>query len=116
MEEQKIIAIVGSHVDTVTNISNYLEGKGYKTVWAYLGMQAIPLCKSNSPRLLIMDATLAGAGAFEIAKILPEQKILVMTALTDTEQLAKQFKNIIGVISKPIDLEEVETYVKKFAK
>jgi len=111
-----IIAIVGSHVDSVTALSNYLEAKGYKTCWAYLGTEAIPLCTREHPSLLIIDSTLAGMGAFEIARLMPNQKILVMTALDDLGPLASQFRNIIGIVKKPLDVEEVENIIRKKVK
>lgn len=107
------IAVVGGHVDSVTNICNYLDGKGFKPFWAYLGNEVVSLCANNSPDLLIMDSTLTGLGAFEAAKLLPKQKIIVMTALDDVEALAAQFKNIVGVIKKPVDLEELEKLIRK---
>ncbi|MBS3071968.1 response regulator [Candidatus Pacearchaeota archaeon] len=111
-----LVAIVGSHVDTVTEISNYLETHGFKTVWAYLGNEAVPLCQSTHPDLIIMDVVMSGMGGFEVAKILPNQKFLFMTAMDELENKASTFRNSIGLIKKPIDFEELESKIKKHFK
>ncbi|MBS3091052.1 response regulator [Candidatus Pacearchaeota archaeon] len=107
------VALIGNHVDTITNMSNYLRSKGIETCWAYLGNEAVSLCKNNNPDILIMDSTMSGMGAFEAAKLLPKQKIIVMTGLSDIEFLASHIKNIVGVVKKPVDLEELEKLIRK---
>src|SRR3989344_1798520 len=113
MAKEIKVAIVGGHVDSVTNISNYLQGVGIKTVWAYLGTEVVSLCQNNNPDVLLMDSTMSGLGAFEAAKLLPKQKIIVMTGLDDVDQLAKQFNNIKIVMKKPVDLEELQKNIRK---
>ena len=114
-KRELVVAIVGSHVDSVTAISNYLEARKMRTCWAYIGTEAIALCRMNNARILVMDSTMAGMGAFEVAKLFPEQKMIVITALDDVDQLASQFRNIVGVVKKPVDYEELENLIKKKA-
>jgi len=109
------IAIVDDHVSTVTSISNFLEAYGFKTVWAYLGKDVPELCRRESPDLLILDINLEYTTGFDVARDLPKQKILFMTALDNMDSKIKNVKNSIGFIKKPIDnIHLMEIIMKEF--
>lgn len=112
----KLIVIAGNLVDNVTNISNFLEARGYKTVWAYNGIDALELCKESKPALLIIDIKLDGMSGFEVAKNLINQKFLFMSADEDLLAIARRFEGSIGSIKKPVDLEEMLEIIKKKIK
>jgi DNA-binding response OmpR family regulator len=108
------VAVIDDHVDTVTSISNYLEAKGFKTVWAYDGKAAVELCKKENPDALVLDIKMPEMNGFEVAKALQgKQKIIFMTAYEDVQQEAAKFNNAIGIINKPVDLEEVLSLLRK---
>jgi len=115
-KKTKLIAIAGNLIDSVTNISNFLEAKGFKTCWAYNGVDAIDLCKEKNPDLLLIDIKISMADGFEVAKQLPRQKILFMCADESLIDEADSFKNSLGVISKPVDLEELLGALKSSLK
>ncbi len=96
------IAIADDHVDTVTSISNYLEGNGIKTVWAYTADDAINLCKKEHPDLLVINFKMEDLTAPEIAHQLSFQKIVFMISRDFNKELPKS-ENILGTIYKPID-------------
>lgn len=107
------IAIVGNLVDSVTSLSNYLEAKGFQTVWAYNGRDAVVLCNKEHPDLLIIDVKLDLINGFDVARLLPQQKVLFMSALEGITAQAATFKNSVGIIAKPIDTEQVLAILKK---
>ena len=107
------IEVVDDHVDTVTATSNYLEGIGFKTVWAYNGEDAISVCKKEKPSLLLLDIKMPGMSGFDVAKNLPETEILFATAYDDMEEKTHKFKNSIGLIRKPIDFENLVKVIRQ---
>jgi DNA-binding response OmpR family regulator len=112
-ESDLLIAIVDDNVGTVTSISNILDSKGFRTVWAYNGAEAVKLCKSAKPNLLILDVRMPNMTGFDIAKQLPGQKILFMSAHEDSIEEASKIKGSIGVIKKPISAGELIDRVRK---
>ena len=109
-----LIAIVDDLIDTAVSISNYLEANGFRTVWAYNGLDAIKLCKKEAPDVLILDIKMPpGMNGFEVADSLPKtQKIIFMSGFDGVEEKAKAYKNCIGILRKPIDLGEVESLLR----
>jgi|GEM_PF-1438077 len=106
-ERDVLVAIVNNHIDTVTGISNYLEGKGFRTIWAYDGKDAVRLCEEKKPDLLFIDIQMPEMNGFDVARALPNQKILFMAAPDDVERHAAAFKNSIGVLHKPVNYGEL---------
>jgi CheY-like chemotaxis protein len=113
-EHDFLIAIVDDHIDTVTSMSNYLEAKGFRTAWAYTGLDAIELCKSKSPDILILDIRMPGMDGFEVADALPKtQKIIFMSGFDGVEEKVGKYRNCIGLLQKPIDLDQAESLLRK---
>jgi CheY-like chemotaxis protein len=107
-EKDFLIAIVDDHIDTVVSISNYLEGNGFRTVWAYNGEDALKLCKKESPDVLLLKIRMPGMSGFDVAKALPiNQKIIFMSGVEGLDEKAKAFGGFEGVIHKPIDLAKL---------
>lgn len=115
-EAHVLVAIVNNHVHTVTHISNFLEGKGYRTVWAYGGKAAMALCEKERPDILILDAQMPETSGFDVARALPAQKILFMVADKGIGEKAKQFKNCVGTLHKPIDNRELDELLRSIFK
>ena len=112
-----VIAIVDDHVQTAISLSQILEHEGFKTLQAYNGRDAIDLCKKEKPDLLILDIRMEGMSGFEVARALPEQKILFMTGFDDiTDAETAQYKNVVGLMRKPIDNQELVRVVKEKLK
>jgi CheY-like chemotaxis protein len=112
-ESDLLIAVVDDNIATVTTISNMLDAKGFRTVWAYSGDEAIKLCKSAKPDLLILDLRLPKMTGFDVAKQLPSQRILFMSSFEDTIADAKKIVGSVGVIKKPISSGELIDLIRK---
>jgi len=111
-ESSIMVAIVNNHIQSVTHLSNFLESKGYRTVWAYTGEAAIKLCEKERPDILFLDAQMPGMSGFDVARSLPAQKILFMVADEDIGKKAAKFSNCIGVIRKPVDDGELDDFLR----
>ncbi|MBT3691554.1 response regulator [Candidatus Woesearchaeota archaeon] len=113
---KKTILIVDDHSDIAISISNYLEFNGFKTFQAYGGESAIKLCNKEKPDLILMDIAMPKMSGIEVAKKLPTYKVLFFTVYDDLAEESKKVKNSIGIIRKPVDLEEMVTKIRKHFK
>ncbi|MBT3691553.1 response regulator [Candidatus Woesearchaeota archaeon] len=113
---KKTILIVDDYQDIADSISTFLKKEGYGIETFYTGRGAIRRSQSKNPDLLILDIAMPGFNGFEVARALPNQKIIFMTAYDFKEEDAKEFKNCVGLIEKPVDLEKLLSLVKKALK
>lgn len=111
-----LVAIVDDHVYTATFISTELENKGYKTLQAYNAPEAIKKCKSEHPNIIILDLNLPGLGGFDVANNFPNTKIIFMTADDDFIARARNTRGCVGVIKKPIDINQLNTLLDSVLK
>jgi DNA-binding response OmpR family regulator len=99
-----LVGIADDYIQGVTSISNYLEAKGIKTVWAYNGPDIVRICKEKKPDMVLLDVRFGGASGFDIARELEgTTKILFMTSHEGLGERAKGFKGSMGLIKKPVD-------------
>jgi len=116
-ESDILIAVVNNHVQTAIGISNFLEEKGYRTVQAYTGKDAIALCEKERPDILFIDVQMPQVSGFDVARALPKQKVLFMVASFDgVGDKAKAFPNCIGVLFKPVDSAKLDEFLRKYFK
>ena len=108
-----LIQIVDDHIQTAVSISQILDYEGYKTIQVYNALEAIEVCKKQKPDLLILDIRLNGLTGYDVAEKLPGQKILFITGYEPAESRAKEFKNSIGLLKKPLDMAQLLAIVKK---
>jgi DNA-binding response OmpR family regulator len=111
MAEKIKVGVVSSHVDTVTNICNYLEGKGFKAVWVYNNEEVSNLCQKENPDVVVINVSKDHPEGFEVAKKLKNLKIIFMSADDELSGKASKIANCVGFIKKPIDLEELENKI-----
>lgn len=109
-----LIAVVDDHVYSATFIAQELENKGFKTIQAYNGPDAIKLCKEHKPDLILLDVMLTGIDGFGVASQLKEHKIIFMTGEDELIEKAKKVKNSVGVIKKPVDIAELLEIIAKY--
>lgn len=116
-----LILIVEDNELNVDTISSYLSAKGYRTVWASNGSEAIALARSKSPNLILMDIQMPGIDGIEaIQQIrrdpnLVNLPIIAVTALAmtgDRERCLSAGAN--DYLSKPIKLKQLVTTIQQF--
>lgn len=111
------IGVVDDHVQTAVSISQLLNMNGFKTFQAYNVQDAISKAKAEKPELLISDIRLGNdEEGFDVAKQLPNQKILFMSGFDMDREKIKTFKNVIGALVKPIDNDELLKLIRKELK
>jgi len=111
-KKEFLIEIVDSHIQNAVSLSQFLEFLGYKTLQAYDFKEAIRLAEENNPGVILLDLTLNGPTGKSVAEKLPNKKVILMVPLDSHE---KPSKNIIAVIKKPVDNEELEKLLKKLS-
>ena len=95
-----------------------LSAKGYRVRTAVDGVQAIALCKSELPDLLITDVFMPNKGGFEVIEELrkefPTVKIISMSGHLDAHAMLHVGQHIGGDLSltKPFYLEKALEAVK----
>lgn len=108
-----LIEVVDDHIQTAISVSQILEHAGYRTIQTYSAVDALEMCKREHPDLLILDIRLDQYSGYDVASKLPNQKILFMTGFEVNETRANEFKNSVGIMKKPIDMEVLLKFVKK---
>lgn len=111
------IVIVDDHIDTVDSLSFFLESKGFRTKKCYEGKSAVKACEEEKPNLLLVDVRMRGMDGFEVVKSLPKQKFVFMTGFDDIkEEDQSKYPSCKGVLTKPVDLEDLLKIVKSAVK
>lgn len=115
MARELKIGVINSNVTTAISISNILENNGYKTFQSYDIDDALNKSKDPSVRLVIIDTNLTtkkGIDNSEIAKKFSKQKI-IFVSYSPEEEIKTNSKNVIAVIRKPVDINELLSFVNK---
>lgn len=111
-----LIGIVDDHIYTATFIAQELDNKGFKTFQAYNGPDAIKLIKDKKPDLAIIDLLLSGMSGFDVASSSNAGKIIFMTSDDEFAAKAKNFRNSVGVVGKPVNISELMVLINKTFK
>ncbi|MCF7878678.1 MAG: response regulator [Candidatus Omnitrophica bacterium] len=106
----KKILIVDDEPDILKIVIFRLKGKGYQTISARSGENALQLLAGNRPDLIILDLRLPGINGDEVCrKIKADEKlkdipVILLTASTgqDIEKLSKEI-GAVDFIRKPFD-------------
>ncbi len=118
---QKLILIVDDERDIVEIVSELLQEKGYRTVQAYDGREAIEMIERHHPDGLVLDIkmpVLDGLGVIRYLRSKPEFASIPVVVLTATQviQEAKQEfaqLNVHTWMSKPFEPDELCAAVNK---
>ncbi len=92
------------------NTSDALHAAGYQVIEADNGKQAISICQTNPPDLILLDAVMEGMDGFETARRLLKLKslknipILMVTGLEDINAVKQAFDTgVSGFVTKPVN-------------
>lgn len=108
----KQILIVDDDRDFADSIADVLEEKGYKTLIAYSGQEAIETIKQRKIDMVFLDIRMPGMNGVETVKALrklkPDTRVAMMTAYSDQQLFTEAMNNgAVGVLQKPIDMEKL---------
>ncbi len=109
---QNIIIVADSGEVSRRNICKLLGKKGYRIYEATDGAGTIRLARSLYPNLVLIDINIWGTEAFEVAKIIEEDKLSIPVIITPnpSNNFFKKLENmkIFAYIIKPIN--QVQLY------
>lgn len=113
------ILIVDDHEDNIELLRARLEARGYQTIAAEDGEQALRLVEERLPDLILLDVMMPKVDGIEVArriranKALPFIPIIMQTALDSTEQTVEGLDaGADDYITKPINFAVLEARVR----
>ncbi|MBM4136754.1 MAG: response regulator [Nitrospira sp.] len=119
----KKILIVEDNEDSRELVVKVLKNKGYLTVEAVDGEDAIEKAMAERPDLILMDISIPKIDGYEVTKRLKSQeefRDIPIVALTAHAMKGDREKIIVagfeGYISKPINVRELPDQVKAYLR
>jgi len=112
MDDKAGILIVDDDVGMCETLSDIMEDKGYRTIIASDGYEAIQKVKEMDFDVILMDIRMPGMNGVEtfkqIKNIQPDAAVVMMTAYA-VEDLIKEalLEGAYGVLYKPFDMERM---------
>lgn len=124
MGEQKAsILVVEDDVDVAEMLDAYFRGHGYITRMVNEGGDAISVCRSNRPDLVILDIRLPDIDGYEVARRLrasTRTKDIPILFLTDKRQRNDKLQGLsLGAddyVTKPFDIHELRLRVRNILR
>ena len=107
----KNILIVEDELAISMVLGAYLENAGYEVDYAYNGEEALQKLEEETPALILLDIMMPYLDGWSVLSFIREKSacpVIMLTALSDTEQKLKGFENgADDYITKPFVGEEV---------
>lgn len=117
------ILIVDDHEDNVELLRARLEARGYETLTAWDGREALEVVKREIPDLVLLDVMMPHVDGMEVARrikaddSLPFIPIIMQTALDSTEHKVEGLDaGADDYITKPINFAELEARVRSMLR
>ncbi|BAZ39363.1 response regulator receiver sensor signal transduction histidine kinase [Calothrix sp. NIES-4101] len=117
---QKHILIVDDILDNCWMLQTFLEMEGYKVKIAKDGYEALDAIASHPPALVLLDMMMPGITGLEVAARIRENRklpfipIVMLTAWENLSESSDYNSKIDGLITKPIDFEQLFAKVEYF--
>ena len=113
------ILIVDDVRENVDILNQYFTAKGFQTVLAYGGMQAIDKAERERPDVILLDIMMPDIDGFRVCEILKKErthfKNIPIILVTAKEDIASKVKGLsLGAedyVTKPFDIKELEARV-----
>lgn len=119
----KKILIVDDNRDSRELVAKILKSRGYQTIEAVDGEEALEKATGEKPDLILMDISIPKMDGYEVTRRLKsreEFKYIPIVALTAHAMKGDRVKALEagceGYISKPIDVRELPNQIKSFLK
>jgi len=108
-----LIGITDDAPQVATALAQLLEHNGFDTYQASDGSDAVHLTEEKKPALLICDIRLGGISGYDVARMLPKQKILFITGFDIEKEKIAGLSNVVGTMRKPIDIDRLLELINK---
>ena len=113
-KRRDIVLVVDDAPDTLSFLTDTLEGAGVTVLIATDGASCLELVDQITPHLILMDAMMPGIDGFETCRQLKQDKglqhvpVVFMTGLGDTEHVLEGLQaGGVDYVTKPIVVEEL---------
>ncbi len=120
---KKKILIVDDNPDLICVLEVQLKTKGYDTVQARNGMQAVDMATAQLPDLIVMDIMMPQMNGLQAARLIRENPktrsipILAATAKITIADKEECFQSgCDGHIAKPVTSKQLASIIKKLLK
>jgi DNA-binding response OmpR family regulator len=117
--ERKRILLADDEEDIKIVVKYYLEQRGYEVLTAFDGLDAISMCESSKPDLLLLDVMMPVMNGFEVARRLkanPETAnipIIMLSAASQAESIKEGLEaGARDYIVKPFEPSKLEEMIK----
>jgi DNA-binding response OmpR family regulator len=110
------VLVVDDDRRMVKTICDILKIKGYESVPAYSGEEAVEKIKEGKPDCVLMDIKMPGIDGVEamgrIKAVAADLPVVLMSAFASEEQAeAAQLRGACAVLTKPIDFQQVLSFL-----
>jgi DNA-binding response OmpR family regulator len=113
-QSRDIVLVVDDSPDTLSFLTEAIEGSGSTVLVAVDGESALTLADRVTPDLILLDAVMPGIGGFETCRRLKRIRhlahipVIFMTGLSDTEHIVKGLEaGGVDYLTKPIVIDEL---------
>lgn len=118
-DEKPVLLVVEDDVDVAEMLSAYFHIQGYLVLIAYGGEEALAVCRSERPDVIILDIRLPDIDGYEVARRLRNNRRssdIPILFLTDKRSRADRLQGMeLGAddyITKPFDIQELRLRVR----
>lgn len=113
-DAQPIVLAVDDAAETLSLLTDILEGAGMTALISRSGSAALSLIQRVTPDLILMDASMPQMDGFETCRRIKNEAglahipVIFMTGLTDTEHVVKGFEaGGVDYVGKPVKPDEL---------
>jgi len=112
MDHKASILIVDDDMGMCETLSDIMEERGYRTVIALDGYEAVEKVREAAFDVILMDIKMPGMNGVEtfkqIKRIHPETAVVMMTAYAVEDLIREALsEGVYGVLYKPLDMERM---------
>jgi len=121
MKEHLKVLVVDDDRRMVKTVCDILKVKGYETLEAYTGEEAVEMVRAGGPDCVLMDIKMPGIGGVEALSMIkglsPELPVVLMSAYA-TEEMVEEARRqgAYSVLTKPIDVQMVLSFLSILRK
>jgi CheY-like chemotaxis protein len=121
MDEKLKVLVVDDDRRMVKTICDILNVRGYATMAAYSGEEALDKVREESFDCVLMDLKMPGIDGVEALKLIkelrPELPVVLMSAYAAEEQVAEAKRHGAStVLTKPLDFQQILTFLSLLQK
>lgn len=113
------LLIVEDDSDTAEMLRGYFEAQGYTILLAQTGHEALELCQTESPDLILLDVRLPDLDGFEVGNRLQHDlRTRQLPVIFVTERRERDYRitglklGAVDYITKPFDIQELRLRVR----